>query len=504
MKKMWKNVLGIVLVAAISAGAAVGTSAYLINKNQPVFSASGSANTFNQPIRLAGYNTVAAENTDFTTAAESTVHGVVHIKATTNAKQYADGGNQPQYVDPFEYFFGFGGRGGFQRPQPQPRVGAGSGVIISTDGYIITNNHVIDGADELEVTLNDNRKFAAKLVGTDPTTDIALLKVDAKDLPTIPFGDSEKLKVGEWVLAVGNPFNLTSTVTAGIVSAKGRGISMGGGDKSKIESFIQTDAAVNPGNSGGALVNTAGELVGINTAIYSETGSYAGYSFAIPTSIVSKVIADLKEYGTVQRAVLGIGYREIDSELAKEENLEVQEGIYVGEVYNRSAAMEAGIKEGDVITFINGVKIKNGAMLSEQLSKYRPGDKIKIGLLRGKESKTVSLTLKNSQGNTEITKIAGMDSLGAGFKELDAKSLREMNIRYGVQVIGLKNGKFKAAGMREGFVILEINNTPMKSVSDLESMYDSIVKSNQNQKVMFITGIYPNGKMMYYAVDLAD
>ena len=195
----------------------------------------------------------------------------MHIKATTNAKQYADGGNQPQYVDPFEYFFGFGGRGGFQRPQPQPRVGAGSGVIISTDGYIITNNHVIDGADELEVTLNDNRKFAAKLVGTDPTTDIALLKIDAKDLPTIPFGDSEKLKVGEWVLAVGNPFNLTSTVTAGIVSAKGRGISMGGGDKSKIESFIQTDAAVNPGNSGGALVNTKGELVGINTAIYSET-----------------------------------------------------------------------------------------------------------------------------------------------------------------------------------------------------------------------------------------
>ena len=335
---------------------------------------------------------------------------------------------------------------------------------------------------------------------------MALIKIDAKDLPIVKFGDSDNLKVGEWVLAVGNPLGLTSTVTAGIVSAKARSISALNprSQKMGIEAFIQTDAAVNPGNSGGALVNTAGELVGINTAIYSETGSYAGYSFAIPTSIVSKVIADLKEYGTVQRAVLGIGYRDIDSELAKEENLEVQEGIYVGEVYNRSAAMEAGIKEGDVITFINGVKIINGAMLSEQLSTYRPGDKIKIALLRGKESKTVSLTLKNSQGNTEITKIAGMDSLGAGFKELDAKSLREMNIRYGVQVIGLKNGKFKAAGMREGFVILEINNTPMKSVSDLESMYDSIVKSNQNQKVMFITGIYPNGKMMYYAVDLAD
>lgn len=252
MKTMWKNVLGVVLVAAISTGAAVGTSAYLMNKNQPVY-VTDSTNTFNQPIRYAGLNAVAAENTDFTQAAESTVHGVVHIKATTNAKQYADDGRgQQQYVDPFEYFFGFGGRGGggFQRPQPQPRVGSGSGVIISTDGYIITNNHVIDGADELEVTLNDNRKFSAKLIGTDPTTDIALIKVDAKDLPTIPFGDSEKLKVGEWVLAVGNPFNLTSTVTAGIVSAKGRGISMGG-DRSKIESFIQTDAAVNPGNSGG-------------------------------------------------------------------------------------------------------------------------------------------------------------------------------------------------------------------------------------------------------------
>ena len=307
MRKMWKNVLGFVLVAAISTGAAVGTSAYLMNKNQSVYNASNStaANTFNQPYRLTGMNAVAAENTDFTTAAESTVHGVVHIKATTNAKQSADGGGQQQYMDPFEYFFGFGGRGGFQRPQPQPRVGAGSGVIISTDGYIITNNHVIDGADELEVTLNDNRKFSAKLIGTDPSTDIALIKVDAKDLPTIPFGDSEKLKVGEWVLAVGNPFNLTSTVTAGIVSAKGRGISMGG-DRSKIESFIQTDAAVNPGNSGGALVNTKGELVGINTAIYSETGNFAGYSFAVPISIAGKVASDLKQYGTVQRAILGV------------------------------------------------------------------------------------------------------------------------------------------------------------------------------------------------------
>lgn len=499
MNSYGKKLMGIALIAALSSGITIGAFSILNKSADSKIQDQSLDSGYAQPTRFTRVINRPAVETDFTTAAENTVNAVVSIKSISTPKQSQLGG----FSDPFfEYFFGQGGR----NIQPQPRAGLGSGVIIIPDGYIVTNNHVVEGADKLDITLNDNRTFNGRVIGTDPSTDLALIKIDAKDLPIVKFGDSDNLKVGEWVLAVGNPLGLTSTVTAGIVSAKARSISALNprSQKMGIEAFIQTDAAVNPGNSGGALVNTAGELVGINTAIYSETGSYAGYSFAIPTSIVSKVIADLKEYGTVQRAVLGIGYREIDSELAKEENLEVQEGIYVGEVYNRSAAMEAGIKEGDVITSINGVKIKNGAMLSEQLSKYRPGDKIKIGLLRGKESKTVSLTLKNSQGNTEITKIAGMDSLGAGFKELDAKSLREMNIRYGVQVIGLKNGKFKAAGMREGFVILEINNTPMKSVSDLESMYDSIVKSNQNQKVMFITGIYPNGKMMYYAVDLAD
>ena len=501
MKKATKIAFGAVAVLAVSAGVA-GVTTYTLmqsrqDKNLSFYDEFQTASN----VRYAALDATSMQPIDLTKAAESSLNSVVHIMSVQRSKVKTIQ-SQP---DIFDFFFG-DGRGRQQQVQTPEQRGFGSGVIISKDGYIVTNNHVVEGADKLDITLNDNRTFNGRVIGTDPSTDLALIKIDAKDLPIVKFGDSDNLKVGEWVLAVGNPLGLTSTVTAGIVSAKARSISALNprSQKMGIEAFIQTDAAVNPGNSGGALVNTAGELVGINTAIYSETGSYAGYSFAIPTSIVSKVIADLKEYGTVQRAVLGIGYREIDSELAKEENLEVQEGIYVGEVYNRSAAMEAGIKEGDVITSINGVKIKNGAMLSEQLSKYRPGDKIKIGLLRGKESKTVSLTLKNSQGNTEITKIAGMDSLGAGFKELDTKSLREMNIRYGVQVIGLKNGKFKAAGMREGFVILEINNTPMKSVSDLESMYDSIVKSNQNQKVMFITGIYPNGKMMYYAVDLAD
>lgn len=523
MKKMWKNVLGIVLVAAISAGAAVGTSAYLINKNQPVFGTSGSANTFNQPIRLAGYNTVAAENTDFTTAAESTVHGVVHIKATTNAKQYADGGNQPQYVDPFEYFFGFGGRGGFQRPQPQPRVGAGSGVIISTDGYIITNNHVIDGADELEVTLNDNRKFAAKLVGTDPTTDIALLKIDAKDLPTIPFGDSEKLKVGEWVLAVGNPFNLTSTVTAGIVSAKGRGISMGGGDKSKIKSFIQTDAAVNPGNSGGALVNTKGELVGINTAIYSETGNFAGYSFAVPISIAGKVANDLKQYGTVQRAILGVqimsvgdiadmlGYPNLPAKQKEElsalkSKIKVSEGACVADFADRSTAKEAGIEKGDVIVAVNGAKVKSANALQEQISKYRPGDKVQVTVDRNGSTKTFNVELRNAQGSTAVVKGAAdsAEVLGAAFSALTNEQKRELGVSYGIEVTGLLNGKLKDAGIKKGFIIMVVNDQKISSPEQLEKIVDKVLKGNEDDRYIVVKGFYPNGRTKVYAIDLAE
>lgn len=524
MRKMWKNVLGFVLVAVISTGAAVGTSAYLMNKNQSVYNASNSttANTFNQPYRLTGLNAVAAENTDFTSAAESTIHGVVHIKATTNAKQqYADGGQQ--YVDPFEFFFGFGGRGGFQRPQPQPRVGSGSGVIISTDGYIITNNHVIDGADELEVTLNDNRKFPAKLIGTDPSTDIALIKVDAKDLPTIPFGDSEKLKVGEWVLAVGNPFNLTSTVTAGIVSAKGRGISAGGGDK-KIESFIQTDAAVNAGNSGGALVNTKGELVGINTAIYSETGNFAGYSFAVPISIAGKVASDLKQYGTVQRAILGvlmISVGDIADQLnipnlnsqykeelqALKEKIKVSEGACVSDFAERSSAKEAGIEKGDVITAVNGTKIKNANALQEQISKYRPGDKVQITVDRNGSSKTFTVELRNAQGSTSVVKSAGdnsADVLGAAFKALTDKQKRELGVSYGVEVTGLLKGKLRDAGIQKGFIIMIVNDQKISTPEQLEKLVDKVLKGNADDRYIVVKGFYPNGRTKVYAIDLAE
>ena len=515
MRKMWKNVLGFVLVAVISTGAAVGTSAYLMNKNQSVYNASNSttANTFNQPYRLTGLNAVAAENTDFTSAAESTIHGVVHIKATTNAKQqYADGGQQ--YVDPFEFFFGFGGRGGFQRPQPQPRVGSGSGVIISTDGYIITNNHVIEGADEISVKLNDNREFKGRVIGTDPSTDLALVKIEGDDFPTIPVGDSEALKVGEWVLAVGNPFNLNSTVTAGIVSAKARSLGVYNGG---IESFIQTDAAINQGNSGGALVNAKGELVGINSVLSSPTGAYAGYGFAIPTSIMTKVIADLKQYGTVQRALLGIRGGSIGSSLMddrqpidksgktladKAKELGVVEGVWVSEIVENGSAAGADIKVDDVIIGVDNKKVSNMADLQEALAKHRPGDKVKVKLMRDKKEKTVEVTLKNEQGTTKIVKDAGMEILGAAFKELPDDLKKQLNLGYGLQVTGVSSGKMSDAGVRKGFIILKANDQPMRKVSDLEEVMKAAVKS-PNQ-VLFLTGVFPSGKRGYFAVDLTQ
>ena len=357
---------------------------------------------------------------DFTRAAEKTVNAVVGITNKQVRQTQSFGGMN----DPFFDFF-FGQRGQRQEePQssdPMP-VGAGSGVIISSDGYIVTNNHVIEKADELTVTLNDRRQFTATLVGTDPTTDIALLKIDAKDLPTIPMGQSDALKVGEWVLAVGNPFNLTSTVTAGIVSAKARSISVGS-SKLGIESFIQTDAAVNPGNSGGALVNTAGELVGINTAIYSQTGNYAGYSFAVPSSIVSKVVTDLKQYGTVQRALLGIIGGDVNADVVEQKDLKVNEGVYVDQVSEDGGAAEAGIKPGDVITSVNGTTINTMAQLQGEIARYRPGDKVKVVVDRKGDKKNFTVKLKNTKGNTDVIQTKGIDKLGATFKNLSAEEL---------------------------------------------------------------------------------
>lgn len=502
MKKTWKNMLGVVAITAVSVSAAIGTSSYLTNKKlaDSTFSVESEYGFKQQPFHYANYNTVAAENIDFTVAAENSVHAVVHIKATTNAQQRS---GRQQYIDPFEYFFGFGNRG--QQRQPQPRVGSGSGVIISVDGYIMTNNHVIDGADELEVTLNDNRKFPAKVIGRDPQTDIALIKIEAKDLPTIPFGDSETLKVGEWVLAIGNPFNLTSTVTAGIVSAKGRGgISRASGG---IESFIQTDAAVNPGNSGGALVNTKGELVGINTAIYSETGNFAGYSFAVPISIAGKVAADLKQYGVVQRAILGVIMQDI--QYVKEEDkekLKVTEGAYVADFADRSSALEAGMQKGDVITGVNDVKVRTASALQEQISKYRPGDKVRVTVDRYGKTQTFTVELRNSQGNTEVVKSKGdaAEVLGAAFRELSDKQKQQLGINYGIEVAGLSNGKIKDAGITKGYIILEVNEQRVSTPDQFEQAVDRILKAGGSDQALFIKGMYPNGRMKYYAIDLAD
>ncbi|MDR1918825.1 MAG: Do family serine endopeptidase [Tannerellaceae bacterium] len=504
MKRMLKNVLGVTLVVGLSVSIAVGISACLMNKNQESSGAAiESEYGFKQPVRMVNYHSVAAENIDFTVAAESAIHAVVHIKSTTKSR--VQGGGNRQYIDPFEYFFGFGNRG-YQR-QPQPRVGFGSGVIISTDGYIITNNHVVEEADEIEVTLNDSRKFVAKLIGTDASTDIALVKIEGKDFPTIPFGDSDKLKVGEWVLAVGNPFNLTSTVTAGIVSAKGRGVFTGDDDRDKVASYIQTDAAVNRGNSGGALVNTKGELIGINTLIYSETGNFAGYSFAIPISIAGKVATDLKQYGTVQRAMLGVSIMDVKN-LSDEQKgkIKVLEGVYVADFAQFSSAKGAGIEVGDVITAVNETKVKSVNELQERISRFRPGDKVKVAVNRNGASKTFTVELRNMQGNTGVVKgkTDAAELLGAAFKELSAKQKQELGISYGIEVAAIFDGKLKDVGISKGFIIMIANDQKISAPDDLEKIVERILRNNGEEQLLVLKGISPNGRTRYYAIDLAN
>ena len=453
-------------------------------------------------------NTRMISQDDFVRTAEQTVNGVVSVKsyATPQVRQqgYDNYSNDPL----LEFFFGQPRqRQSPRRQQEQPRqqqLGLGSGVIISDDGYIVTNNHVIADAERLEVTLNDNRTFDATVVGADPTTDLALIKIDTKDLPVIPMGDSDALKVGEWVLAVGNPFGFTSTVTTGIVSAKGRSIGNGGHGRMTIESYIQTDAAVNSGNSGGALVNLAGELIGINTAIYSQTGSYAGYSFAIPTSIVKKVVSDLKQFGTVQRAVLGVSISELTNEIAKEHGITaVTKGVYVGEISDRSSAKEAGLQKNDVIISINDIPTDNVAQLQEQVAKYRPGDKIKVTYVRDNKTNSVTVQLRNMQGNTQVTKAGDFTDLGCAFKKVDESTLRQLGLSNGVQVTGLSKGRFQEAGVKEGFIITSINNSRISSPEDAEKMYKAIMKGGADEKVMILRGVYPTGKRGIYAVDLS-
>ena len=504
MKQTTKNVGKFFAVAMLSATVA-GVTTYALMPEERAEMTSF-VEQFPQSVQVMPtmFGSSSAGAMDLTKAAEASVNAVVHIKSTQLGKVQT----VQQPMDLFDFFFGnpYGGGGRQRQVQTQPRVGFGSGVIISTDGYIVTNNHVIEGADEISVKLNDSREFVGRIIGTDPNTDLALVKIEAEDeLPTIPVGDSDALKVGEWVLAVGNPFNLTSTVTAGIVSAKARKLNVYG--QSGIESFIQTDAAINQGNSGGALVNANGELVGINSVLSSPTGAYAGYGFAIPTSIMTKVITDLKEYGAVQRAVLGIAGRGLDEHFddeikEKSEQLGVNEGVWISEVVEGSSASAAGLQADDVITGIDGKNIKTMAELQEELAKHRPGDKVKVKYIRDKKEKSVTVELKNAQGNTKVVKNVDMDILGAAFKELPDELKRQLNIGYGLQVTGVTDGKMKDAGIRKGIILLKANNQPLRKVSDLEEVLKSA--SQSPEQVLFITAITPSGKRVNFAVDLSQ
>ena len=478
--------------ASFVAFAFLGAILALIMYSQFNNSQKPAAVTESTPVQLSSYTPPAmplAQLPDLTQAAEKSVSAVVHITTKTKNTMY-DSNNHL-----FDFFFG--PRGGYNQ-EPQYSMSAGSGVIISEDGYIVTNNHVVDGAENIDVILNDNRRFPAKVIGRDPNTDIALVKVDAKNLSVLTWGDSESLKLGEWVLAVGNPFNLTSTVTAGIVSAKSRSIGIMSGQM-PMESFIQTDAAVNPGNSGGALVNARGELVGINTAIASRTGSYSGYSFAIPSTIVRKVVEDLRKFGEVQRALLGVTIRDVDDELAKQSKLSKIEGVYVDDTSEGGAARAAGMKKGDIITAINGVKVNSRAELQEQVGKHRPGDQVVVLTKRDGVEKTFNVTLRNMKGNTAVVK-ESIALLGAEFGDISNKDKERLNIDQGLQVLKLNSGKLKDVGVKPGFIITDVNKVSVGSVEDIKR----VLASARSQKPILLEGVYPDGKWTYYVFDLNE
>ncbi len=418
---------------------------------------------------------------DFTSAAQKTVNAVVHVKVRSQMSNYEN----PLY----DFLFG---KPSYPTDKP-PIVSAGSGVIISNDGYIVTNNHVIEGAEFLEVTLDDRRTFRAKIIGADPTTDIALIKIKGSNFPYLTWGDSDKLKVGEWVLAVGNPFNLASTVTAGIVSAKARSINVIN-KRTAIEAFIQTDAAVNPGNSGGALVNTKGELIGINTAIASPTGSFSGYSFAVPERIARKIVSDLIEFGSIQRAFIGISITEVTSEEAKINGVKTTKGVYVLSAAKGGAANDAGVKAGDIILEIGGVEVNRMAELQEQVGQYRPGDQINVLILRDNKVKRVLLTLRNIDGNTKVNKSLDIAEIhGAKLKNIDSNEAVRYKLKGGVKVTGVDDGKFKSAGIKEGFIITSVNRKEVNNIKDV--IY--IIKNSNGG--IYIEGIYSNGVSAYYA-----
>lgn len=482
-----KKIAGAFIIACIGGISALSLN-YLI---QSPAEDNNSQINYQAPVKYINMPGKTLENTiDFTHAAEMSIHSVVNVKTT-----YLPQNNQNQYMyDPFHGFFG-------QRA-PQHRetpTGSGSGVIISQDGYIVTNYHVIADAAKIEITLNDKRNYTAEVIGKDPTTDLALLKIKETDLAFMAYGNSDNVKIGEWVLAVGNPFNLTSTVTAGIISAKARNINIIENDPSKgihpIESYLQTDAAVNPGNSGGALVNGKGELIGINSAIASNTGSYTGYSFAIPVNMARKVVADLLEFGEVQRAFIGISIRDLDARLAKEKNISEIKGIYVNGLTTGGSGEEGGIKEGDVITKIADITVNNVPELQEQINRYRPGDKINITLKRNNQVKIMELILKNKNGTIDVVerpKIEVVSALGATFEPVNSSDIEKLNIENGLQISKLNAGKLMNAGIKEGFIITSVDKKKITSVDDIKTALE-----NKKGGVL-IEGIYPNGMRAYY------
>ncbi len=471
-----KRIFGTILIAIVGGMIALFAYSLLFEKSE-IKSDSGSTNQelvkfTNLPADFEG------ENLDFTYAAERTVHTVVHVKTVTEQTRYL---RNPLY----EFFYG----DQYYR-NPQPMLGFGSGVITSSDGYIITNNHVVENSDEVEVVLNDKRTFKATVVGSDPSTDLALLKIKAKDLIFVPYGNSDELRLGDWVLAVGNPFNLTSTVTAGIVSAKGRNLGILS-DQFRIESFIQTDAALNRGNSGGALVNTKGELVGINAAIISPNGGYAGNSFAIPVTIVKKVIEDLKEFGEVQRAILGITIQDVTDELVKEKKLDKIEGVYINGLRENGAAIEAGIEVGDIVISINALKVNSTAELQEKIAKFRPKEKVKIIIKRKGKTKQFDVVLRNMQGNTGIIRSTDL-VLGAKFEELDKDVIDRYRISGGVKIVDVGDGPLKELGLRKGYIITSINDKKVDKVDDIKSNLGG------GRALYSIEGVQPNGTFFSY------
>lgn len=474
------------LIFGLAGGSlAVGGYALFVKKD-PIQSLTESQ--LSAPARYARYTPDGSMN--FTTASAVATPAVVHIKSVSG-NATAQGNrrrNQDDFL-PFDLFDGFDMRRG-------PSLSSGSGVIISNDGYVVTNNHVIDNAEKLEVTLSDNRTYTGTVIGTDPSTDLAVIKIEAKELPYLKFGDSDKLLIGEWVLAVGNPFNLTSTVTAGIVSAKGRNINILE-DRFKIESFIQTDAAVNPGNSGGALINIAGELIGINTAIASQTGSYAGYSFAVPANMVRKVVDDLLQFGTVQRGFLGVSIQDVNAQLAKDEDLSVSRGVYVNAVNEKSAAESAGMKKGDVIVRVADIQVNTASELQEQVARHRPGDKLKLTVLRNNKEVALDVVLKNQAGNTEVSrkeKSNALRELGAEFETLSNQEKKEVGVDHGVRISRIFAGKLRSAGIREGFVITGVDKQKVQNESDILKALEG------KQGAILIEGTYGKGNKTAYAV----